>query len=157
MLLDICKDFDATARSSRKVLDQTHFMSSDAIVSNLAGGRFTSVILFETLDGALKASDIVNLHSKKHVPRIFEDYGTTNWFVPYDYSHAGKEESLRFTTLENELELSLLMQDCEEDFLEKGCFPMMPSVDVYGEAWENYPEKEKKILKIIDPNGIAPF
>jgi hypothetical protein len=156
VLLDICKSYDATARASRGLQDQTHFMSSDAIVSNLAGGRFTSVILFESLDSALKAADIVNKHTKNHVPQLFEDYGTTNWFLPYDLAHMGKEESLRFTTIENEDKLGLLIRDCDEDFVRLGAFPMMPNTSVYGEAWENFPEKERKMKQILDPNNLAP-
>jgi len=157
VLLDICQSFGATAKPSRGLQDQTHFMSADAIVSNLAGGRFTSVILFESLDHALKAADIVNKHTKKHVPRIFEDYGTTNWFIPYDLCHMGKEESLRFTTVENESALGLLLSDCDQDFVQAGCFPMLPDINVYGKIWENYAEKEKRIKQIIDPNSLAPF
>jgi hypothetical protein len=156
VLLDICKSYGASAKASRGLQDQTHFMSSDAIVSNLAGGRFTSVILFESLDSALKAADIVNKHTKKHVPQLFEDYGTTNWFIPYDLAQMGKEESLRFTTVENEFALGLLINDCDKDFVQAGCFPMLPDVEVYGKAWENYPEKERKIKQILDPNNLAP-
>jgi hypothetical protein len=157
VLLDICAEFGASARKSRGLQDQTHFMSSDAIVSNLAGGRFTSVIFFESLDHALKAADIVNVHTRKHVPPIFDDFGTTNWFLPYDMAHNAKEESLRFTTVENEHELTLLMQDCHKDFVKRGGFPMTPDVDYYGAAWENYPEKERKILQLLDPNNLAPW
>ena len=156
VLLDVCKDYGVTAKASRGLQDQTHFMSSDAIVSNLAGGRFTSVILFESLDHALKAADIVNKHTRDYVPKIFEDYGTTNWFIPYDLCQMGKEESLRFTTLENEFTLGLLINDCDKDFMLAGCFPMLPDAEVYGKAWENYPDKERKIKQILDPNNLAP-
>jgi hypothetical protein len=157
VLLDICAEFGATARPSKGLQDQSHFMASDAIVSNLAGGRFTSVIFFESLDSALKSADIVNMHTRKHVPPVFDDYGTTNWFLPFDMSHMSKEESLRFTTVENERELMALMRDCHEDFVRRGGFPMAPNVEFYGTAWENYPEKERKIKKILDPNNLAPF
>jgi hypothetical protein len=156
VLLDICKEYGAVAKASRGLRDQTHFMSSDAIVSNLSGGRFTSVILFESLESSLKTGDIVNRHTKKHIPPIFEDYGTTNWFVSYDMAHIAKQESLRFTTIDHENDLGLLIQDCDKDFAQQGAFPMMPSVSTYGEAWENFPEKERKILKILDPKDIAP-
>jgi glycolate oxidase len=156
VLKDICAEFGGTAKASRGLNDQTHFMSSDAIVSNLSGGRFTSVILFESLDGVLKMADLVNKHSKNHMPPLFEDYGTTNWYIPYDLAHTGKEESLRFTTIEHEHELLSLIQDCDKDFVGAGAFPMMPSAAVYGTAWENYPEKEKKIKKVMDPNNLAP-
>ncbi|MFC2045297.1 FAD-binding oxidoreductase [Chloroflexota bacterium] len=156
VLLDICAEFGATARKSRGLRDQTHFMSADAIVSNLSGGRFTSVILFESVDHALKAADIVNRNTKKHVPPIFEDYGTTNWFLPYDMAHTGKGESLRFTTVESENELALLMQDCHRDFVELGVYPMNPDPEIYGPRWGNYPEKEKKIKQLLDPNNLAP-
>ena len=157
VLQDICAEFGGTAKGSRGLRDQTHFMSSDAIVSNLSGGRFTSVIVFESLDGVFNTSnEIINKHTKNHVPPLFEDYGTTNWYIPYDYSHTGKGECLRFTTIEFEYELLLLLQDCERDFVQAGAFPMMPSAAVYGEAWENYPEKEKKIKAILDPENLAP-
>ena len=156
VLLDICKSYGGEAKASRGLQDQTHFMSADAIVSNLAGGRFTSVILFESLDHALKAAEIVNKHTKTHVPKIFEDYGTTNWLILYDIGHAGKEESLRFTTIENESVLGLLMNDCDKDFLATGCYPMLPNPNIYGKAWENFPEKERKIKQILDPNNLAP-
>ncbi len=155
VLLDICKTYGAIAKASRGLQDQTHFMSSDAIVSNLAGGRFASFILFESLDHALKASDTVNVNTRKHVPPVFDDYGTTNWFLPYDMAHTAKEESLRFTTVEGELALISLMKDCQEDFVKRGGFPMAPDADIYGAAWGNYPEKEKKIKQIFDPNNLS--
>lgn len=157
VLLDICNSYGAEARASRGLRDQTHFMSSDAIVSNLAGGRFASVIFFESLDSALKVADIVNIHTRKHTPPILDDYGTTNWFLPFEMLHMSKEESLRFTTVEHQDELKLLMKDCHEDFVQRGGFPMHPNVEYYGDAWENYPEKERMIKQILDPNNLAPF
>jgi hypothetical protein len=43
------------------------FMSADAIVSNLAGGRSASVIFFESLDADLKIADLINVNTRKHV------------------------------------------------------------------------------------------
>jgi hypothetical protein len=157
VLVDICKSFGAVAKKSRGLQDQTHFMSADAIVSNLAGGRFASIIFFESLDSALKAADIVTENTKKRVPKIFDDHGTTNWFVPFEMAHIAKEESLRFTTVEFEDELTLLMEDCHRQMAPLGGFPMFPNLKFYAEAWGNYPEKERKIFKIFDPNQLAPF
>ena len=157
VLVDICKSLGALAKKSRGLQDQTHFMSADAIVSNLAGGRFASVIFFESLDSALKAADLVTENTKKHVPKIFDDYGTTNWFVPFEMAHIAKEESLRFTTVEFEDELTQLMFDCHSQMAPLGGFPMLPNAKFYGDVWGNYPETERKIFKIFDPNQLAPF
>lgn len=154
VLLDIAAEFGATARTSR-LQDETHFMSADAIVSNIAGGRFLSVLLFESLDHALKGADIVNANAKKHIPPILEDYGTTNWFLPYDMAHTGKNESLRFTAVEDEAELIAFMRDCHKDFLNVGVYPAMPDPELYGAAWENYPEKIRKFKQLLDPNNLA--
>lgn len=134
---------------------RNHFMSSDAIVSNIAGGRFRSILNFESMDHGLKAADIINENTRKHTPPILEDYGTTNWLLPYDLAHTGKEESLRFTTAEDEDELMALMRDCQKDFLEIGAFPATPDPKVYGPVWENYPEKDKKFKQLLDTNNLA--
>jgi hypothetical protein len=34
---------------------------------------------------------------------------------------------------------------------------MFPNPKFYGEVWGNYPEMERKIFKIFDPNQLAPF
>jgi len=154
VLLDIASEFGAPARPTRPQ-DETHFMSSDAIVSNIAGGRFISVIILESLDHSLKAADIVNVNAKKHIPPILEDYGTTNWFVPYDLAHMGKLESLRFSSIENQAELVAFNQDCHEDFLEVGAYPAMVDANLYGRAWGNYPEKNKWFKQLLDPNDLA--
>jgi hypothetical protein len=155
VVMDICNSYGATGKASRGLEDQTHFMSSDAIVSNLAGGRFASIIFFESLDASLKTADIMNVNTRRHIPPIFDDYGTTNWFLPFDMLHMSKEESLRFTTVEHEEELAKLLRECHQDFVNRGGFPMFPSVEFYGKAWENYPEKENRIKQIIDPNNLA--
>jgi len=154
VLLDIAEEFGAETRTSR-AQDETHFMSSDAIVSNIAGGRFRSILNFESMDHGLKAADIINENTRKHVPPIMEDYGTTNWFLPYELAHTGKGESLRFTDVENEAELLALWQDCQEDLLEIGAFPAMPDSELYGPAWGNYPEKNRKFKQLFDPNNLA--
>jgi glycolate oxidase len=156
VLLDICEEYGATAKASRRATDETHFMSSDAIVSNIAGGRFTSVILFESLDHALKCADIVNENTKKHVPPVLDDYGTTNWFLPFEMCHICKLECLRFASVEDAGELALLMQDCHKDFVDIGAFPVRPEAKLYGPKWENYPEKTRKFKQLLDPNNLAP-
>ena len=157
VLLDICKEYGTTfARASRRAQDETHFMSADAIVSNLAGGRFTSVILFESLDHAFKSADIVNKNTKKHVPPVLDDYGTTNWFLPFEMCHICKLECLRFASVEDAGELALLMQDCHKDFVDVGAFPVRPESELYGPKWENYPEKTRKFKQLLDPNNLAP-
>jgi hypothetical protein len=157
VLLDICEEYGTTfARASRRTTDETHFMSADAIVSNLAGGRFTSVILFESLDHAYKSADIVNAITKKHVPPVLDDYGTTNWFLPFEMCHICKLECLRFASVEDAGELALLMQDCVEDFVDVGAFPVRPSAELYGPKWQNYPEKTNKFKQLLDPNNLAP-
>jgi hypothetical protein len=157
VLLDICKEYGATfARASRRANDETHFMSADAIVSNLAGGRFTSVILFESLDHAFKSAEIVNVNTRKHVPPVLDDYGTTNWFLPFEMCHICKLECLRFASVEDAGELALLMKDCHKDFVDVGAFPVRPESELYGPKWENYPEKTKKFKKLLDPNNLAP-
>jgi hypothetical protein len=131
-------------------------MSADAIVSNLAGGRFTSVILFESLDHAFKSAEIVNVNTRKHVPPVLDDYGTTNWFLPFEMCHICKLECLRFASVEDAGELALLMKDCHKDFVDVGAFPVRPESELYGPKWENYPEKTKKFKKLLDPNNLAP-
>jgi hypothetical protein len=157
VLQDICASFGVVAKKSRSLSDATHFMSADAIVSNLAGGRFASMILFESIDHDLKGIETMNRNTKKHVPPIFEDYGTTNWFVPFEMAHICKEESLRFTTVQYEDALTLLMADVHQDFVKQGGFPMLPVVNFYRQAWGDYPAREKKIFQIIDPNHLAPL
>ena len=156
VLQDICAKYGVEARASRRTTDETHFMSADAIVSNLAGGRFTSVILFESLDHAYKCADIVNVNTKKHVPPVLDDYGTTNWFLPFEMCHICKLECLRFASVEDAGELALLMDDCHKDFVDVGAFPVRPAAERYGPKWENYPEKTRKFKKLLDPNNIAP-
>ena len=157
VLMDICEEFGTTfAKASRRTTDETHFMSSDAIVSNLAGGRFTSVILFESLDHAFKCGDIVNKNTRKHVPPVLDDYGTTNWFLPFEMCHICKLECLRFASVEDAGELALLMDDCHKDFVDVGAFPVRPAAERYGPKWENYPEKTRKFKKLLDPNDLAP-
>jgi hypothetical protein len=156
VLQDICAEYGVEARASRRATDETHFMSADAIVSNIAGGRFTSVILFESLDHAYKVTDIVNKNTRKHVPPVLDDYGTTNWFLPFEMCHICKLECLRFASVEDADELTLLMQDCHKDFVGVGAFPVKPAASLYGPKWENYPEKTKKIKAILDPNNLAP-
>jgi len=154
VLLDITEEFGAEARTSR-LQDESHFMSSDAIVSNIAGGRFRSILNFESMDHGLKAADIINENTRKHVPPVLEDYGTTNWILPYELAHTGKEESLRFADVENEAELWVLMLDCQKDFLEIGAFPATPDPKLYGPVWGNYPEKSSKFKQLLDPNNLA--
>ena len=156
VLQSICAQYGVEAKASRRATDETHFMSADAIVSNIAGGRFTSVILFESLDHAFKVTDIVNKNTKKHVPPVLDDYGTTNWFLPFEMCHICKLECLRFASVEDADELALLMQDCHKDFVGVGAFPVKPAAALYGPKWENYPEKTKKIKAILDPNNLAP-
>jgi hypothetical protein len=157
VLLDICQEYGATfAKASRRAADETHFMSADAIVSNLAGGRFTSVILFESLDHAYKCADIVNTNTRKHVPPVLDDYGTTNWFLPFEMCHICKLECLRFASVEDAGELALLMADCHKDFVDVGAYPVRPDAGLYGPRWENYPEKTGKFKKLLDPNNLAP-
>jgi hypothetical protein len=156
VLQDICAEYGVEARASRRATDETHFFSADAIVSNIAGGRFTSVILFESLDHAYKCADIVNVNTRKHVPPVLDDYGTTNWFLPFEMCHICKLECLRFASVEDAGELALLMQDCHKDFINVGAFPVRPEAEVYGSTWENYPEKTEKIKQMLDPNNLAP-
>lgn len=154
VVLDIAEEFGADARVSR-AQDETHFMSSDAIVSNIAGGRFRSILNFESMDHGLKVADIINENTRRRTPPILNDYGTTNWLLPYDLAHTGKEESLRFTDVEHEEELFLLMEDCQKDFLETGAFPATPDPQLYGPAWGNFPEKNRKLKQLLDPNNLA--
>jgi hypothetical protein len=156
VLQDICAQYGVEARASRRATDETHFMSADAIVSNIAGGRFTSVILFESLDHAYKSAEIVNVNTRKHVPPVLDDYGTTNWFLPFEMCHICKLECLRFASVEDAGELALLMRDCHKDFVDVGAFPVRPEADLYGAAWENFPEKIGKFKKLLDPNNLAP-
>lgn len=156
VLQDICAEYGVEARASRRTTDETHFMSADAIVSNLAGGRFTSVILFESLNHAYKCADIVNVNTKKHVPPVLDDYGTTNWFLPFEMCHISKLECLRFASVEDAHELELLTQDCHKDFVDVGAYPMIPAADLYGPKWQNYPEKCRNFKKLVDPNDLAP-
>ena len=72
-------------------------------------------------------------------------------------AHITKMESLRFTTVEFEDELTQLMFDCHSQGAPLGAFPMLPNPKFYGKVWGNYPETERKIFKIFDPNEIAPF
>ncbi len=154
VVLDIAGEFGAEARTSR-TQDETHFMSSDAIVSNIAGGRFRSILNFESMEHGLKVADIINKNTSKRTPPVLNDYGTTNWLLPYDMGHTGKEESLRFSDADHEEDLFLLMLDCQKDFLETGAFPATPDPGLYGPKWGNYPEKNKKIKQIMDPNNLA--
>jgi len=154
VVLSIAEEYGADARVTR-AQDETHFMSADAIVSNIAGGRFRSVLNFESMDHGLKVADIINENTRKRVPPILDDYGTTNWFLPYDLGHTGKEESLRFTDADHAEDLYLLMRDCQKDFLAIGAFPATPNPEEYGPVWGNYPEKSLKIKQLLDPNNIA--
>lgn len=154
VLLDIAEEYGATSRTSR-LQDETHFMSADAIVANIAGGRFLSVLLFESMDHAYKAGDLVNTNAKKHIPPMLDDYGTTNWILPYDLAHTGKGESLRFATVEAGDELGEFQADCHKDFLPAGIFPARADPALYEAAWGNYSEQDKKIKQIVDPNNLA--
>lgn len=155
VLLAIAAEFGAPPPRTSRLQDETHFMSADAIVSNIAGGRFLSVLLFDSLDHALKSADIVNVNARKHIPPILEDYGTTNWFLPFEMAHMAKEESLRMSSVEDQAELEAFKRDCHKDLLEVGGYPAQVDPQLFGPVWENYTEKSRKFKQLLDPNNLA--
>jgi len=154
VLLDIVAEHDGSPREA-PARDETNFMAADAICASVVGGRFYSLIAFESIDHDVKFGDIVNEATEKHKPPVLEDYGTTNWLCPYDLCYLNKMECLRMTDAEHFSEISLLNEDCQSVFAKQGAYLQHPKNDIFGTLWGNYPEKQSRIKKAFDPNNVS--
>jgi hypothetical protein len=156
VLLDICEEFGGSPKPSKRLQDESNFMASDAIVSNVSGGGTFNFILFESLDHGLKSGEIIYSCVKKYIPPVLEDYGTTHWLVGYEMCHICKNENIRNALTRDEEKLALFTDDCQHAFLDIGGCPTTPDPKVYGKAWANYPEKDRNFKHLMDPKNLAP-
>lgn len=156
VLLDVCDEFGGSARPSKRLQDETNFMSADAIVSSIAGGGIFNFILFESMDHGLKSGEIVYQCVKPYIPPVLEDYGTTHWIVGYEMCHLCKNENIRNALSRDDEKLDSFTHECQEAFLEVGGYPGHPDPEVYGAAWGNFPEKNRMFKQMLDPNNLTP-
>jgi len=156
VLLDICEEYGGSAKPSKRLQDETNFMASDAIVSSITGGGTFNFILFESLDHGLKSGEIIYNCVKKYIPPVLEDYGTTHWLVGYEMCHICKNENIRNALIKDDEKLASFTKDCQHAFVDIGGHPVTPDPKVYGKAWENYPEKDRKFKQLLDPNDLCP-
>lgn len=155
VFLDICAEYGGAPRASKRLQDETNFMSADAIVSSITGGNF-NFILFESLDHGLKSGEIVYQNVKKYIPPVLEDYGTTHWLVGYEMCHICKNENIRNALQRDPEKLAAFTDDCQHAFLENGGFPAHPDPKLYGKSWGNFLEKNRRIKQMLDPQNLAP-
>jgi len=154
VLLDIVADYNGSAREG-PCRDETNFMAADAICANVVGGRFSSMVSYESINHAVNFSRTVNEITDRYKPRILEDYGTTNWVCPYELGYIAKMECLRMSSVENRDALDQWHKDVHEFCATGGGYTIVPEDEVFGPVWSNYPEKEDRIRKAFDPNSVS--
>jgi hypothetical protein len=154
VLLDIVADNDGSAREA-PARDESQFMAADAICATVIGGRFHSIIGYESVGHGVKFTKIVNELTEKHKPPILEDYGTTNFISPYDLGYVNKIECLRMTDKDHFDEVEVLGRECHQAFAEQGAYPSNPIAEILGPVWDDFPEKERRIKEIFDPNSVS--
>jgi hypothetical protein len=154
VLVDIITAHGGTARPSRP-FDETNFQSADAISANSVGRRFLSVLYFESLDHAFRVGRDGAELKKKYVPPLADTYGLPGWYVPYDFAHSCKEESLNYGDVDDVATLEALYRECRENDLKIGAYPFGEDPNIFGPAWYNYHEKLKAIKELLDPNNVS--
>ena len=100
VLMDIVSEFHGSAREG-PCRDETNFMAADAICACVVGGTFCSEVSYESINHAVRYSLKINEITSKYIPRILDDYGTTNWICPYELGYITKYEGLRMASVEN--------------------------------------------------------
>lgn len=154
VLMDIIKDCNGSGREGPP-RDESNFMAADAICACVVGGKFISEISYESINQAVKYSVKVNEITSKYIPRILDDYGTTNWISPYEIGYITKYEGLRMSSIENGPVLEKWRQDVHEFAARGGCYTNIPEPELFSPVWGNYQVWEDKFKKVFDPNNVS--
>ncbi|MDH5364656.1 MAG: hypothetical protein OEW82_05770, partial [Dehalococcoidia bacterium] len=142
------------ARRSRP-FDETNLQSSDAISANFTGRRFASVLYFESVDHALRVGRENAEIRKKYVPPLVDTYGLPGWYVPYDFAHCCKEETLIQGDVEDTEILGRLGRECKQNDIIIGAYPWAEDPGVFGPYFYNYDKKLESLKELLDPNNVS--
>jgi len=154
VLMDVIADYGGVA-SPGKPVDESQFISADAVCSWFVGGRFLSEVYFESLDSGLKTGRAALEIAKKRTPPLAESWDSPGWFVGMDFAHLAKEETLNYCDLDNLDALRAHEQDCRESDLKIGGYAIMEDTKMFGKAWYNYDVKMAELKKVFDPNNLS--
>jgi FAD/FMN-containing dehydrogenase len=154
VLLDVVADTGGVASLSKPV-DESQFISADAVCSWFVGGRFLSEVYFESLDCGLKTGRAACEIANRRTPPLAPSWDSPGWFVAMEFAHMAKEETLNYV---DDAELDALRaheQDCRESDIRIGGYPIMEDTRMFGKHWHNYDQKMKGLKEIFDPNNLS--
>lgn len=135
--------------------DESNFMAADAICACVAGGIFISEVAYESINQAVEYGVKINEITKKYVPHIIDDYGTTNWICPYELGYITKYEGLRMGSVADSAFLVQWHDEVHKFAAKEGAYTNIPEPEFFSPYWGNYQNWEDKFKKTFDPNNLS--
>ncbi len=154
VLQDIIAETGGVA-SIGKPVDESQFISADAVCSWFIGGRFLSEVYFESLDCGLQTGRAACEIANKRTPPLAPSWDLPGWFVGAELAHLSKEETLNYVDLAEIDALRAHEQDCRESDIKIGGYAIMEDTRMFGKHWQNYDRKMKELKEIFDPNSLS--
>lgn len=154
VLQDIVAETGGVA-SLGKPVDESQFISADAVCSWFIGGRFLSEVYFESLDCGLQTGRAACQIANKRTPPLAPSWDSPGWFVGMEFGHLAKEETLNYVDTTDLDALRAHEQDCRESDIKIGGYAIMEDTNMFGKYWHNYDQKMKELKKIFDPDNLS--
>jgi hypothetical protein len=154
VLQDIVTETGGVA-SVGKPVDESQFVSADAVCSWFIGGRFLSEVYFESLDCGLQTGRAACEIANRRTPPLAPSWDLPGWFVGIELAHMSKEETLNYVDVAELDALRAHEQDCRESDIKIGGYAIMEDTRMFGKHWQNYDQKMKELKAIFDPNSLS--
>ncbi len=154
VLIDIADESGGVAQAAG-LYDESYFMAADSISVNFIGRRFLTQVYIEALDNGLKTGLAGRDIKEKHTPPMAETYFSPGWFMGYELAHFAKEESFNFSDIEDVGHIVAEEQECRENDIRIGSYPIFEDTRMFGPVWFDYDKKMKGVKETFDPNNLS--